>query len=306
MLNPAFSREFVGPSNKGYQLSDAAIAHVRDRNAANNTGTERRTQKVFGDELWRKLKSMGLDSDDWQGKSVLDVCCGTGFLSYHLVQRVSPARLVLMDISPDEMREARSLVSRVSGNIRVEYLVGDALVSGLPDDSFDVIIGNSFLHHFYDVPKALEEFRRLLKPGGVFVSLHEPTEAAIPLEGGSVRRFMKYLLSGSKYIDSMRYRGSGIAPQGGTDVWIFQASDMRELTGGAGFVNIRVSSWNLLRPLVVAMKALHLMGSKHQLSGKEIMELRIAIAVDAVLRLLLPQAFFGSVCVAAEKPEASL
>ena len=303
MLNPAFSREFVQSADERYQLPEAAIAHVRGRNQAIDTGEELRIQRVFGDELWHKLKAIGLNRFAWQNKSVLDICCGTGFLSYHLLQRISPAKLVLLDISPEEVREASRLITGLDSGVRIEYQIGDALASGIPDATFDVIIGNSFLHHFHDVPKALEEFNRLLKPGGVFVSLHEPTGAALPLEAGSFRLFVKYLVMGSLYIESMRYQGQGIEPQGGTDVWIFRESDVRKLAREAGFVDIRTHSWNLLRPIVVAKKALHLGVSKQQLTRKEMLQLRAAIATDAILSKCLPQVLFGSVSIAAQKPE---
>lgn len=306
MLNPAFPSEFSHPGTQNYQLPETLVDLVRGMNQANETGAEMRVQKVFGNELWRKLNSLGLTPRQWDGKTVLDLCCGTGFLSYHLLQRVHPAKLVLIDISPEEVREARHLIDATRERTPVDYLVDDVLQPNLPEGTFDIIVGNSFLHHFYDVPKALLQFKRLLKPGGVFAALHEPTEASIAVESGRFRFLMSYLLKGSSYIEDMRYSGPGIAPGGGTDVWIFRAEDLPRLASGAGFVDIQTRSWNLVRPMVVARRNLHLRGSKRQLTSMEAMQLGAAVASDAVLSRLLPRTVFGSICIAARKPAPSV
>jgi ubiquinone/menaquinone biosynthesis C-methylase UbiE len=46
----------------------------------------------------------------------------------------------------------------------------------LKDNSFDMITGNGVLHHLPDMEKALGEIKRVLKPGGVAVFLHEPNK----------------------------------------------------------------------------------------------------------------------------------
>lgn len=305
MLNPAFSREFLEPTLLKYQLPEALVELVRGLNKANETGAELRVQKVYGDELWRKLKSLGLGPGRWAGKSVLDLCCGTGFLSYHLLQRVCPERLVLIDISPEEVREASRLIEATRKGTPVEYLVDDVLQPELPGGTFDIVVGNSFLHHFYDVPKALLQFKRLLRPGGIFAALHEPTEAAIAVESGRFSLLLDYLFKGPSYIDDIRYSGSGIAPGGGTDVWIFRAEDLPRLASDAGFIDAQTRSWNLVRPMLVARRSLHLRGSKRQLTSLEATQLSAAVAADAILSRLLPRSLFGSVCIAARKPTLS-
>jgi SAM-dependent methyltransferase len=60
----------------------------------------------------------------------------------------------------------------------VSTLVGD-VVAGLdvPDASFDRVIAIHVLEHLHNLPPALDEVRRVLKPGGLF-------EVVIPCEGG--------------------------------------------------------------------------------------------------------------------------
>jgi SAM-dependent methyltransferase len=60
----------------------------------------------------------------------------------------------------------------------ISTLVGD-VVAGLdvPDASFDRVIAIHVLEHLHNLPPALDEVRRVLKPGGLF-------EVVIPCEGG--------------------------------------------------------------------------------------------------------------------------
>jgi SAM-dependent methyltransferase len=60
----------------------------------------------------------------------------------------------------------------------ISTLVGD-VVAGLdvPDASFDRVVAIHVLEHLYNLPPALDEVRRVLKPGGLF-------EIVIPCEGG--------------------------------------------------------------------------------------------------------------------------
>jgi len=91
------------------------------------------------------------------GARCLEVGCGTGLFSEELAK--SGASLVSIDISPDLMQEAKK---RVPG---VEFLIRDACHTGFAEESFDAIVGSSVLHHL-EVPAALKEFHRILKPGG--------------------------------------------------------------------------------------------------------------------------------------------
>jgi SAM-dependent methyltransferase len=288
-----------------YVLSEDLAETVTGLNTASDTFNEYRLQPVYGWENWIKIQSLGLSRYPWQDKKVLDVCCGTGFLSYHLLSRVTPRSLFLNDISGNELSRAKVLIGQIiykrSIDCNINYFQADILSSNLRDESFDIIIGNSFLHHFYNIPKALKGFYHLLKPGGLFITLHEPTVAAIALESGNIRFLLKYLIKGEKYVEKRRFRGDGIAPGGGADVWCFQKSDIIKLAKDAGFVKVIAKDWNLFRPLMVALFALHLNSQKRELESHEIMILKTSIMMDSILCRVLPSFLFGSFCLLAQK-----
>jgi ubiquinone/menaquinone biosynthesis C-methylase UbiE len=306
MLFPAFSRAVRTFDTSRYVLPEELARLVTSKNAATDTaGPELRLQSVYGDEIWRKLSSLGLEAHEWKDKDVLDVCCGSGFLSYHLLSRTRPRSLTMNELSRAELSRARELIDglvlrRAPPPLAVEYVLADAIHSDLPGEGFDLVVGNSFLHHFSDVPAALREFHRLLRKGGRFITVHEPTIGATALESAN-HHLLRYMVLGERYLQRIWYQGDGISPEGGSDVWMFTRSDLQQLLAAAGFVNIKLRNWHCLRPLVVTLGRMHLCHKKPTLNRFDETVLRGAVSIDAVLSRCAPASWFGSICVLAEK-----
>jgi SAM-dependent methyltransferase len=104
------------------------------------------------------------DYYDPREKTVLDYGCGPGFVALDLVAR-GATHVTGIDISEGEVEAAvkRAEEAGVAGSTR--FLVADAHATGFDDDSFDLIVGASILHHL-DLEPALRELRRILRPGG--------------------------------------------------------------------------------------------------------------------------------------------
>jgi SAM-dependent methyltransferase len=105
---------------------------------------------------------------DVQGKTVLDLGCGTGENLVPLVKR--GAQAIAIDISPDLIQLARQRLE--SYGLSAEVRAGSAYATGLPDQSVDVVFSMALLHHL-DLPRARQEIYRVLRPGGLFI-LREP------------------------------------------------------------------------------------------------------------------------------------
>ncbi len=100
------------------------------------------------------------------GAAVLELGCGTGSMwAGHgdLIRRCRP--LVLSDLSEGMLEKARDTLRGEPG---IEYRVIDIQEIPFPDRSFDLVIANMMLYHVPDIPRALREVRRVLKPGGSF------------------------------------------------------------------------------------------------------------------------------------------
>ncbi len=306
MLNPDFSRKIKNVDLENYVLPSAIIQKVVQQNQNFDSGPELRLQKIYGDELWLKIKSLGLKESDFENKKILDICCGTGFLSRHLLEKIKPRELTLLDISAKEISEAKKLLARSHPGVRINYITADFLNAEFPG-RFDVIIGNSFLHHFYNMPLALKSIYNLLENGGVFISLHEPTIASIAFESRNPKNYLSYLIKGKSYLDFIsdkglkKYPDELVRPGGGGDVWVFQPAEFKKLFQKTGFVKVKTAYWHFLRPIVVAIASLHLSPQKPRLNFFEKFFQESAIICDSILRHILPAQFFASVAIKAEK-----
>ena len=110
--------------------------------------------------ILEKLKKHGrLDSST----QVLDVGCGAGFLSNELA--LHHLNVTGVDLSEDSIRVAQKFDSTKS----VKYLAADAYNLPFADQSFDVLTAMDFLEHVDQPAKAIQEFSRVLKPGGIFI-----------------------------------------------------------------------------------------------------------------------------------------
>jgi SAM-dependent methyltransferase len=111
----------------------------------------------------RRLIRTSLDSNlpGWRGASILDAGCGTGAI---LEQLGNPQKHVGIDLSPEAVAFCHQ---------RGLHNVAQSDVSALPfaDASFDAVICSSVLYHQWikDVRNALDELRRVLRPGGLLL-----------------------------------------------------------------------------------------------------------------------------------------
>lgn len=303
MLFPHLPYSSTDARFTGFQLPDdlaRAITHSNRTQA--DPGGEYRLQNVYGWEHWTKLKSLGLASMDWANADVMDVCAGKGLVSYHLLQRVTPRSMLLADINQHELGQSKELLGDVKTTTRIRYDTMDILDQSLPEAQFDLIIGNSYLHHFYDVPHALRGLLKLLKPGGKLVSLHEPTPLAMAYECASVKRTLSALRRGPAFVDRLRPGGEQLPDDIGGDVWLFTPDEMKSLLAEAGYSNVRLASWHFIRTLLVGKLRMHLGPQRPRLSTFAAGALRGSIAIDSLLRRVLPARMFGSIAFAASRP----
>jgi SAM-dependent methyltransferase len=103
---------------------------------------------------------------DVRSKTVLDLGCGSGENMVPLLAR--GANVVALDISYELGRLAVERVGMTGLYAPPSLLVASAYNVPLPDGSVDLILCASVLHHL-NIPRAMREMRRLLKPNGVVI-----------------------------------------------------------------------------------------------------------------------------------------
>jgi len=96
---------------------------------------------------------------------ILELGCGTGLFTEKLI-RFSSAISVSLDIYEEFIYKATERMKK-TGKSHI-FLVGDAEALPFLDESFDVVIGISVLHHL-KLDIALRNISRILKTGGVFI-----------------------------------------------------------------------------------------------------------------------------------------
>jgi ubiquinone/menaquinone biosynthesis C-methylase UbiE len=98
---------------------------------------------------------------------VADVGCGYGRSLGKLHQRFAPQRLIGMDIDPEMVRAAAAEVAAL--NIDAEFICCSSSNITLADNSVDLLFCHQTFHHLIDQERAVAEFYRVLKPGGVLL-----------------------------------------------------------------------------------------------------------------------------------------
>lgn len=97
----------------------------------------------------------------------LDLACGTGDLTRRLAMKYPDGTVLGLDLTEAMLDQARQFEHLP----HVRYVVGDMGHTGLPDGSVDIVTGSYALRNAGDLPEALREIHRILKPGGMAVFL---------------------------------------------------------------------------------------------------------------------------------------
>ncbi len=99
---------------------------------------------------------------------VLDVGCGSGWATRMLAEYAFNGRVTGIDISDEMIRVARES-SRSLPNVDFEIASAEQLP--FPDHEFTHAFSMESLYYYRNIPQALKEIHRVLKPGGLFVAI---------------------------------------------------------------------------------------------------------------------------------------
>jgi len=104
---------------------------------------------------------------------VLDVGCGTGYLTAQLQSRWPKAQVIGIDLAPGMLQAAQARLSKKRGLFdfarRPQLVRADALALPLAAGSVDVLTSSLCLQWVEDLAGVFAEFRRVLKPDGLLL-----------------------------------------------------------------------------------------------------------------------------------------
>jgi ubiquinone/menaquinone biosynthesis C-methylase UbiE len=102
------------------------------------------------------------------GEDALEVATGTGAQLVELALRNPTGRTVGVELAGGMLAQTRKRLAASGIEARVEVLEASALELPLEDESFDLVVNGYMLDLMprADIPRALAEFKRVLRPGG--------------------------------------------------------------------------------------------------------------------------------------------
>ncbi len=250
-------------------------------------------------------------------EDVLEIGCGTGFFIVNLWQAGLVGTGHATDISAGMVAVCERNARRVG--MELEGRVADAESLPYDDASFDLVVGHAVLHHLPDVPAALAECRRVLKPGGLLVVAGEPTRLGHAIVGyarrGTARAYKAFArVAPGEWLRSSHDNGHGdpeAALEAHVDLHEFHPHMLRGWLRLAGFDELNVQTEEFVSGLfgwsvrtIEALAAPGRLGPRWaQFAYKSYM--RLYRLDHLVTRRVVPKPVFYNVLFSARRPVAS-
>ena len=147
-------RDFWTGYQPGFKFSDAEVGSQRffDEVEAHRYALEPHIKEIVGFERW-------------SGKDVLEAGCGIATDGMQFVR--AGARYTGMDFSPSALSLAQHRFGMAGKDVRLEQ--GSIAELPFPDESFDLVYSNGVIHHLPETQRVVDEFHRVLRPGGTAI-----------------------------------------------------------------------------------------------------------------------------------------
>ena len=104
---------------------------------------------------------------------ILDVGCGGGKTVSRLAERAPLGKVFGIDYSADMVEYSKKLNKKLVAEDRVEIVEGSVEKTGFSEDFFDLVTAIETYYFWSSFSDAVQEIRRVLKPGGQFLMVNE-------------------------------------------------------------------------------------------------------------------------------------
>jgi demethylmenaquinone methyltransferase/2-methoxy-6-polyprenyl-1,4-benzoquinol methylase len=259
MTNPIPPDNFVGARF----IAPAPAKGTQPEGATNEAEASRKVREMFTqiaprydllnhllslqlDRLWRKRVARQLRpilaSPD---ATVLDLCCGTGDLSFALA-REGKARVYGADFAHPMLVRAKlknSMLSGASPQLNANalpFLEADALRLPFADSSFDLVTTAFGFRNLANYESGLREIQRILKPGGT-IAILEFTEPPDDFVGNVFRWYYRNVLPRIGALISGDSAAYTYLPK--SVARFFRPPELAALMAGVGYQSVAFKVW---------------------------------------------------------------
>ena len=155
---------------------------------------------------------------------ILDVGCGGGKTVSRLAELGLKGKVYGIDYSADMVKYSRNVNKKLIAQNRVEIVEGSVEEMDFPDSYFDLVTAFETYYFWHNLPAALQEIERVLKPNGTLLVVSEMVQDGV------------YEVEHAKLIEQ-------------THVCLLPLEEIRNVLCFAGFVDVQVitkadSPWN--------------------------------------------------------------
>lgn len=142
-------------------------------------------------KAWRKftMKQMGMRP----GQTALDVCCGTCDWAISMARESRTGEIVGLDFSKNMLDVGAAKIRDAGLDKQIQLVQGNAMSLPFEDHRFDYATIGFALRNVPDLTQVLKEMRRVVKPGGMVVSLELSKPTRQPLKSVYYFYFQKVL-----------------------------------------------------------------------------------------------------------------
>jgi len=169
--------------------------------------------------------------------TALDIATGTGDFTFDLVRKQQVASVVGLDFTRAMLPLAIEKATARGLDDRVDFVAGDAHTLPFSDDQFICATVGFGVRNFIDIPVALSEMRRVVRPGGRVVILEivrqdglNPVGKIFPIYFRHVTPWLGALFAGDR--EAYTYLPESV--QG-----FISANELKEMMESEGLVNVR-------------------------------------------------------------------
>lgn len=198
--------------------------------------------------VWKKCVAE-LAATEMEGPA-LDVATGTGDIAISLSKISAFSKIIGLDFTREMLEIAKRKSQQPNLTERLNYIVGDAHALPFSNNQFVSATVGFGIRNFTDIPKALTEISRVLKPGGrIFVleivrqDKHGPMSQLFPIYFRYVTPLLGALFAGD--LEAYTYLPKSVEK-------FLGAGELAEIIEGIGLRNISIKSLALGTVVIIS------------------------------------------------------